>query len=355
MPPRTDPVVLQLLIALARPELDPATAAQTRTLAGRATAADWLALAESASGQRSSAWVWHNAVLLGLEPAPAAKKALLRASRALTRSTMAADALLRRIEPLLVGPAPPAMLVKGAVVEARAYPAGLMRPQLDVDIVARPGAMPEVVAWLRERGFKDHWTTRSGHELALADPEAPSVVEVHRTILCPYRFAPFARPEVSERLFARGQRDERGRLVPGDIDHTAFLLTHLVELVYADLRHVADCATWLRRVSVDPAAVQAVGATWLATRAVAAGVLAVERFDPGALGLGWRALVSDAPDDLQALCAAATRAGVGEFLFRRLRLHPRWLEGIGLTLHLDRPARFLATYLRPPRLHKAVG
>lgn len=351
---RANSIVLRLLIALGRPVLDPAQTAQTRALVAIASADDWASLAAAARNQKTSAWVWHNLETLGIEPPAAASAVLLKACRELTRMTMAADSLLSRIEPLLVGAAPLAMLIKGAVIEARVYPDGVLRPQMDVDIVARPGCMREIVTWLRDRDFTDQWTTRSGHEIGLADPSGPSVVEVHRTIVCPYRFAPFAEPVVSERLFQRADRDARGRLVPSSVDHTAFLLTHLVELVYADLRHVADCAAWLRGVEVDPAAVRSVAVAWQATRAIAAGVGAVELFDPGALGVGWRALIADSPDDVQALCAAATRAGVSEFLFRRLRLHPRWLEGLGLALHLDRPARFLATYVRQPHLHRAV-
>ena len=346
---------LRLHEALGRVHLDPAKTPEIRALSDSLGDAQWLELSRRADRLKTAPWGWHHASALALDVPRESRDVLQAASRDLGRKTIASDVLLRTLNPLLVGEAPDAMLIKGAVVEARAYPEGLMRPQVDIDIVARPGRMRAIVAWLRAQGFTDAWTTRSGHEVGLADPSGPSVVEVHRTIVCPYRFAPFTRPQVSRALFSDGQRDGHGRLVPADVEHTAFLLLHLVELIYADQRHVADAAAWMRAVPVDPQAVAAVAHRWQASRAVAAGVAAVERFDPGALGPGWRCLVADAPDDTQHLVAELLRKRVRSLRHGRIRQHPRWLEGAGLAAHLDAPWWFLASYARRPRLDPKVG
>ncbi len=344
----------QLLVALSRPRLVEQHVPRTQQLGQSATSHMWLYVAERAKSLRTAPWVWHHADQLGLDLPDEASTLLKNACRAIARKTIAADVLLDRLVPLLVGDQPPAMLIKGSVIEQRVYPQGLMRPQVDIDIVACPGRMAYIVERLYDEGFTHAWTTRSGHEIGLADPSAPSVVEIHRTILCPYRFAPFADAHVSRWLFERAQRDRQGRLVPHDVDHTAFLLVHLVELIYADMRHVADAATWLRCVQVDPAAVWAVACEWQAQRALAAGLGAVQRFDPGALGVGWRSVIAAAPRDAQSAVAAGLRAWVADYQLRRGRQHPRWMEGIGLALHLDRPLWFFGSYVRDPPLHKAV-
>jgi len=352
-PSTTDPATVAIGL-LARPLFPDDVARRARDVCARLDAVSWKRLAGRAVHQRVASWVLSNIDAARIEAPAAARRTLRQGAKTLAMRTLASDVLLRRLQPLITGKRPDAMLIKGAVVESRAYPKGVLRPQVDVDIVARPGCMATVMSGLGERGFTRTWTSRSGHDIGMREPDGPGIVEVHRTIVCPYRFAPFASPAVNERLFERairngpGQGDD-GRLVPCDVDHTAFLLVHLVEELFTDLRHIADAAAWLRAVEVDPGAVWSVAASWHARRAVATAVAAIAAFDPGALGSGWRAVVSDSPSDLREIAATVSRRMADRWR-RAGQRHPRWLEGIGLALHLDDAAWFGLSYLRAPRV-----
>jgi len=336
-----------VLLLLARPQLTAAEAQRAGTLAVRLDGDDWAAIARAAVAQRTAPWVARNVRILGLSAAADATEQLREGTREAARRAAHTDATLAVLRDLVGAPGAPAMLIKGRAVEARAYPADVLRPQVDVDLAVRPGSRGALIAELEGRGFRRFDRSRSGHQIAMRQPGGP-ILELHLTLVCPFRFAPFARPRTSERIFARAGLCD-GLLVPSDVDHTAVLLVHLVEAGYADLRHVADLAAWLRAVEPDPDAVWAVARRWQATRAVATGLEVVARHSPDALGLGWRAVTADVPRDWQATAAEALRQIAMRSLRRGRLMHPRWVEAAGLMSHLDRPVRWAASWLAPGR------
>lgn len=339
-----------LLLLLGRPVLSATLRARAEQDSGRLKAEDWAQFVEAARSRRVAPWVLKHVRDLKLRLPPDSAAELARASLEMVMHTTAADALLNRIEPLMAGEDAPAMLIKGASIEARAYPTGTARPQLDVDLLVRPGRWHAVEQWLIARGFSGFFATRSGHELGMRD-DPSTFIELHRTLLCPFRFAPFTRPATSERLFARGQLDPDGRLTIGDVDQTALLLVHLLEDAFVDVRHIADAARWLRSVPVRPDAAWAEVERWQARRAAAAGLRAIRAHDPGAVGPEWLALERTAPRGPQEWVAGAFRRAALTAVSDAGRAHARYIEGLGLMAHLDRPWRWAFSYVVP----RAVG
>ncbi len=338
---------LLLLRQLARPLLS----AEPRTL--RALAADlqphdWLALSRICAAQGTAPWVLAHCEASAL-PLPPPARAVLRQGLAKTLArTLDADRTLARIAPLLLeGPSPPCLLLKGRAVEARAYPPGVLRPCVDVDVLPHPDRAAEAVKRLTQLGFIETARSPSGHVVTFTERDGSGVVELHHRPLCPLRFPGLASRGATADLFVRAQRGPTGWLAPDDVDHSALLLVHLLFGLHGDLRHLADAGMWLRAVRPDGKALAARLLDWQAARAGAAGLSEVQAFDPQAVSPETAAALALLPADVLPASLARRAARLAQ---RKQPLLPGWLDFVGVLAHLDRPLPALLRRVRPPML-----
>lgn len=302
---------------------------------------DWPAIVLRAYTHRWTGWLLAHARQLTL-PLPAESLQQLEAfSLTDIRRTMELDQLLRQLQPLWDRPLPPVLLLKGRGIERRAYPPGILRPIVDIDLLVRPGHDAELADFLRSLQMLPTWTSRAGHVTMWSAPEGP-VVEVHTRPLDPWRFAPMMHPRTVERWFTHAVQAE-GRLEPDPLDQTAFLLVHLLEGVYCDTRHLGDLLQWLRVVQPEPREVLDRLRQWQALRAGLTGLQVVLADEPE-LHAKWAPLLTNLPLDVQALLARETRRLAEHHHQQRIGDLPRWLEGAGLGLHLDQPVRWALSW-----------
>jgi hypothetical protein len=332
---------------LGRPVLHGDEAQELRTVVQSLDAQRWQALARRAVGRRTAPWVLGHIRSLGLPVDPTARQLLDQGEREAVQRTLECDQVLFRLAPtLLEGVNPACMVLKGRAIEARVYPVGVMRPMVDVDVLVRPGQRIRVRQALEALGLRRTWRSRSGHIAMWSTERGAGTVEVHERPLCPFRFAAMASDAAMAGLTARAVRGPTGWLEPDPIDHTAFLLIHLLEYIYADMRHLADLALWLRVVRPDPEQVVDRLREWQGLAAGAAAALAVAAWDPGAVdpALLQRATAEAPGRGPQRWVAAGLRTYAGARVRWTARPHGQWLEAAGLMAHLDRPWRWLASW-----------
>lgn len=342
----------RLLRGLARPVLPAATGADLAALAHGLPEAAWSGLTDRLGGGRVAGWFLANADAVAVPLPTTARKALERHAAADLRRSLNTQRLLSRLAPaLLAGARPDCLVLKGVGVERRAYPTTIVRHSVDIDLLPRPDAVARTYAALRDLGLQQTYLSRSHHVRTMSEPVGGGAVEVHEQPLCPYRFAPMRSSALVEALFDRSV-EIRGGIAAGtartlaDVDHTAYLLAHLGEGVFAEQRHLADLCLWLRVVQPDPAAVHARLVEWQAVRAGAAALAAVAGFDGLAM----------TPELVHTLAELRKQTGPQQWLGDALRLAathalrlpsgkaPRWLGGLGLAAHLDRPWRWAASW-----------
>ncbi len=307
------------------------------------TAPQWRAALKLCGQMRSSPWLELHTRRFDL---PRDVRAELAAqSLAVVARTLDVDRCLLQVTPkLLDGPSAPALLLKGRAIELRAYPAHVLRPAVDVDILVRPGAQEEVENHLSALGYKQAWQSRSRHNAMWMEQGGGNTVEVHKQILCPLRYRPFAQTQLTQDLFDRAVMLDRW-LCLQVADQTAHLLVHLNEGAYADWRHLADLGQWLRNVTVDAQEVAVRLKAWRASRAGTAALIALQSYDRAVLVAQWQGLIASNSRDLQAVLATATRElAVGHLRWRGYP-PPRWLEAAGLCTHLDQPLPWLKSWL----------
>jgi hypothetical protein len=290
------PAMVRLGVQLARPLLTSADVEAVRELAVDLDTRAWQTLTERWLSLRVGAWVHshvqtHALSLPDTAAAPLAAQWLNTVQRA-----VACDQLRDLLAPLLRGHRAPLLQLKGSVVEARAYPAGVLRPHFDLDLLVRPGEQTWQSA-LRELGLRPT-TPRQGHAQSWRLPDAPVTVDLHFALADPRLHPALERGPQREALFARARVGADGLLQLDELDQSAHLLVHLGPGLYGDWRHLADAALWWRAVQPDPLVLTERLASWRAQAVARSAVLALHWFDPalplGGLqlalgGPGWRA------------------------------------------------------------------
>jgi len=333
--------MLALLRALCRPELDPASEALCRQRWAALDARDVGWLIESALRLGAAPWV--QAHLRTIDVAiPEARRRALEAGVTLAMArSLGAELARRALAPaLLAGLDAPALLFKGEAVAAHAYGEDMFRPTTDVDVLVRPGEAARVDRILREAGFRPLPDTSRHHAATWGHEATRAQVDVHARPLDPRRFRGLSSPGAALAIFERARLGTTGLLELELVDHMVTLLVHLLTGGYSDLRHVADAARMLSVGGVPVAALRGRAEQWGARRALEGGIATVSAFDP-------RLAPSLAPEPAwRHPLAGITRAAARE----RLRLwpseSPRWLEGIVLLAHLDRPLSWLKAFAR---------
>lgn len=168
------------------------------------------------------------------------------------RRTMEADALRHQLKPLLTGPVPQLLLIKGAATEERAYPRGVPRPCVDVDAAVIPAQLATVQAFLSDLGLACVRRDPSGRTHQYAHPSGGATLDLHLRLGCPKRFPRFGTAEQLEAAMARAATLTDGTRVLSPADATLHLLLHLAAGLGGDLRHLADAAQWLQVFPPDP-------------------------------------------------------------------------------------------------------
>lgn len=336
-----DRATLTLLLALARPVLAESAREPIQALARRLPGPAWARLADRALQTRTAPWILSHSDALRLPMPAAVRTELLAVAQDTLRRTLDCDQVRLQLAPWLRGPDAPLLLLKGRAIEARAYPAGVMRPTVDVDVLVRPGHARRMSQAFRQAGLQPLGPA-GRHVRGWAAPGARGGVDVHQTIVDPLRFPVLGTLAEREALFtrsttlARGQDQDMRVLEP--LDQTAHLLLHLGTGLYADLRHLADTAQWLAFVQPNPQALAARLRHWQAVRAGRSALAAVRWFDPERAGKVATATLAalgepDLPAQVFAVAARTWLQVAGQ-------VHPRWLEALGLAVHVEHPAAF---------------
>jgi hypothetical protein len=328
-PSSLDAATLRLLVLLARPVVRLQDLREIQTSAAILAPQAWHRLADRALQTRTAPWVLRHLEALDLPAPPAVLQALTTLHDAMLLRTLDCDQLRARIAPLLQGPDSPALLLKGRAIEARAYPQGVPRPTVDVDILVRPGCLSRLENALQDMGLRPI-SAPGLHVRGWALPDARAGLDVHTFLLDPRRFPVLARHP--SRLFATAAVGPSGLLELDPLDQTAHLLVHLITGLYADLRHLGDAAQWLEVVRPDPRKLAQVLREWRAERAGRAALLALHWFDPRG-GAQERLRALGGPGWSERAFATLAR----QHLQRVGTVHPRWLAGLGLLAHLDAP------------------
>lgn len=307
--------------ALARPVLRQPERAVVGLLADRASPADWQRLTDMWLAQRVGPWLHGHAAELGL-PLPAADAERLAAQwlDSLQRN-LACDQLRRHLAPVLQGTHAPLLLLKGSTIEATAYGGELVRPSVDLDVLARPGHAVESA--LRALNLQPAGPRR-GHEQTWVWPHAAVALDVHFALADPRRHPPLARDDVLAGLFADAVTSAEGELRLADVDQSAHLLVHLGPGLYGDWRHLADLGQWWRRVEPADDAVAARLARWQAKAVARTALEALAWFDPS---------LSMAPLSARLGAPGWRARGFGQLARAWLQVSsppwPRWFEAIG--------------------------
>lgn len=225
------------------------------------------------------------------------------------RRTMEADALRLQLLPLLAGPVPQLLLIKGAATEQRAYPPGVPRPCVDVDAAVISSQLIVVQAFLCDLGLACVRRDPSGRTHQYAHPNGGATLDLHLRLACPKRFPRFGTAERLEAAMDRASALTDGTRVLSPPDATLHLLLHLAAGLGGDLRHLADAAQWLQVFPPEPQDLLARAEEAGLARAVAA-------------ACGW--LVDIAPAITRPLLAAVGPRPLGERLLENLH-HQRVL------------------------------
>lgn len=337
-PAGLDRDTLRLLVLLARPVVRPQDLPEIKRLAACLAPGSWHLLADRALYTRTAPWVLQHLQALPL-PVPSQVLASLAALRdSMLQRTLDCDQVRARIAPLLQDVHGPALLLKGRAIEARAYPPGVLRPSVDVDLLVRPGSLPRVEKALQDLGLRPIGP-EGRHVRGWALPGARAGLDVHSYLLDPRRFPQFARHP--SRLFARAAVGPSGLLELEPLAQTLHLLAHLTTGLYADLRHLADAAQWVAVVRPDPRELAGLLRAWHLESAGRAALAAIHWFDPHA---GADAL-------LDALGGAHWRGKAFAVVARQHLCHagtvqPRWLAGLGLLAHLESPLGQIASEIK---------
>jgi hypothetical protein len=240
------------LLALLRPQLSPPLADLARSLAAPLTEPQraWLVRRSVQEGAADWLQARHREGLLELtEPQ---LRQLQQATGLQTRRTLEADALRLLLRPLLHGAAAPLALIKGASVEQRCYPPGVMRHCADVDVLAADADLPALEDHLRRLGLHGVRRDPSGRTVQFAGPGAGAALDLHLRLACPRRYPRYATAEIAKTALQRAGFLRDGTKVLAPADATLHLLVHLATGLGGDLRHLADADQWLQRIKDPP-------------------------------------------------------------------------------------------------------
>lgn len=245
-------VAYRALLALLRPQLSPPLADLARSLAAPLTEPQraWLVRRSVQEGVADWLQARHREGLLELsEPQ---LRQLQQASVSQTRRTLEADALRLLLRPLLHGPAAPLAQIKGASIEQRCYPSGVMRHCADVDVLAAEADLPALEDQLRRLGLTSVRRDPSGRTVQFAGSAAGAALDLHLRLACPRRYPRYATAETAKTALQRAGFLRDGTKVLAPADATLHLLVHLATGLGGDLRHLADADQWLQKIHDPP-------------------------------------------------------------------------------------------------------
>lgn len=302
------------LLALLRPQLSPPLAERARTLAAPLSLAQRQWLVERAVQEGAAEWLLRRCGDGVVELPPLLLQPLQRAASAQARRTLQADALRLRLRPLLAGAAAPLTLLKGASIEQRAYPTGVIRPCTDVDVLTSVELLPEVDAQLRRWGYVCARRDPSGRTHQYHGPPGDAALDLHLRLACPRRFPRYGAAAVAQQALQRGELLADGTRVLAPADASLHLLVHLAAGLGGDLRHLADADQWLRALP-EPSVAQllATAAPLGAARAVRAALGWLAQLPHGAVDRASLALAAVSAADL-ALAGLQRRWALGHYL-----------------------------------------
>ncbi len=292
------------LRGLLRPVVPPADRDRVATQVQRLSADQRSWLLQRTAQERGAGWLLEHRRqgLFQLEGPELA--ALQRAAATELRRTLEADALRRQLLPLLSGPVPQLLLLKGAATEQRVYPPGVMRHCIEVDALAIPGQLAAVLEALRDLGLRCIHRDASGRTEHYAHPAGGATLDLHLRLACPWRFPRYGTAQQLEAAAARLTLLADGSRVLCPSDATLQLLVHLTAGLGGDLRHLADAAQWLLVLPPDPNALASAAKELGLARAVAASCGWLADLEPAITqpllqALGPRPLADTILDNLQ--------------------------------------------------------
>jgi hypothetical protein len=346
--PSDDYSTFRLLHLLCRPVLPDDTLVRLKALNGPV---HWATLLGKLNHYGGTSWFLGHAQTLDLLLPPAVLRQLQRGMRKEVARAMLTTATYEDLAPLLRTSRRDVLLLKGPAVEARAYPAHLMRPSNDLDLLVRPGRRTQVEIWLRNAGWTRVLGGGDGHADLWHGPGRRGAIDLHDAPLSPLRFRRLTTAAV-HRQFDEATQLQDGTWTLNDVAHTALLLAHLHAGVFTDLRHLADLAQWLDAVRPAPAAVESALQRWGGGRCWRAAITALQRWDNPVLPAPWR--------DIQL--AQTWRDITWRPLLHRAWLGsaqgrvepPHWLRRAALLGHLDAPQTYAFERLRA-RCGRAAG
>ncbi len=242
---------------------------------------DWLV--RRAIQERGASWMLTHAAQGLVHLTSGQRAALQEAANVEMRRVLEADALRQSLRALFTGPSSALLLLKGASIEERAYPPGIMRPSIDVDALVAPNALPEVHTFLARNGLACVYRAPTGRTEQWVGAGGGASLDLHLRLGCPVRFPAYGTSQVVDAAVARATRLSDGTRVLHPIDATLHLLVHLAAGLGGDLRHVADTRQWLGQHGDALASVSAMAAHVGVLRAVrAAAAWLVDASDPSA-------------------------------------------------------------------------
>ncbi len=304
---------------------------------------DWSTLLRKLHHYGGLNWAWAHTQQLGVPLPPEHRTALRRGMQREVARAMLTTEVLDALAPLIRGPKADVLVMKGRAVEARAYPAEVLRPSNDLDLLVRPGKRDSVAAWLRAAGWRPVLTVGDGHAQLWHGPQRRGAIDLHEAPLSPSRFRGLSPNEVAG-LFAQAIRLDDGTWTLDEIAQTALLLGHLHAGVFTDLRHLADLGRWLTVVAPDPATVAARLTRWGGRRCFHAAITATQRWDAATLPAAWRT-----PRSQPSIRELRWRVWL-DLAWRGSEQGqlepPLWVRRAALLSHLDAPAAYTLSQLR---------
>ena len=240
------------LLALLRPQLSSPLADLARSLAAPLTELQraWLVRRSVQEGAADWLLARHREGLLEL--AGPQVRELQQATARQTRRTLEADALRQMLRPLLHGAAAPLALIKGASIEQRCYPPGVVRHSSDVDVLAAEADLPALEDQLRRLGLPSVRRDPSGRTVQFAGPGAGAALDLHLRLACPRRYPRYGSAETAQTALQRADFLRDGTKVLAPADATLHLMVHLATGLGGDLRHLADADQWLQKIKDPP-------------------------------------------------------------------------------------------------------
>ncbi|HEV7589110.1 MAG TPA: nucleotidyltransferase family protein, partial [Longimicrobium sp.] len=297
-----------LLLACARPALDPAQAACVRRLA--AGPLDWERLLALAGRHRLVPFLHRH---LSDAPLPPSARAALRLeARAEAHRGLLLAAELRRLLAALESAGVQALAYKGPALAMRAYGDLSLRSFIDLDLLVRPADVPRAIQCLAAAGYapalalspaQERWFRRVDGDYPLVHRETGLLVELHARVSSER----FCMPISTEALMRRSTTMPLGGgevRTLGDEDLLLVLCVHGAKHRWKRLEWVAALAALLRAGRGDARAARVLAAELHARRTLLLGLSLARRLLDAPLPAEVEAEI-DADAGLAALAAEA--------------------------------------------------